>query len=85
MPTFAYFYFMSDAAAKSGTAVPAHIAYWKQPGAQKHSGGPFADHTGGLITFDAPHYQLATRIVEEDPFVRDGLLSRHWLKEWMPE
>jgi len=47
-----------------------------------YSGGPFADMSGGLITFEAQGVQEAERLVAGDPFLQDGLLERHWVKEW---
>jgi hypothetical protein len=49
------------------------------------SGGPFADRTGGLITFQADDDQQAQHAVDTDPFVQEGLLKAHWLKQWTPE
>jgi hypothetical protein len=46
---------------------------------------PFADRTGGLITFQADDDQQAQRAVDTDPFVQDGLLKAHWLKQWTPQ
>jgi uncharacterized protein YciI len=48
-------------------------------------GGPFADRTGGLITFQADDDQQAKRAVDTDPFVQEGLLEVYWLKQWAPE
>ena len=48
-------------------------------------GGPFEDRTGGLITFEAQDTERARRAVDADPFIRDGLLEAHWLKQWTPQ
>jgi uncharacterized protein YciI len=48
-------------------------------------GGPFADRTGGLITFQADDDQQAQHAVNTDPFMQDGLLKAYWLKQWTPE
>lgn len=45
-------------------------------------GGPFANRSGGLITFEASSPERAERTTAHDPFARHGLLGRHWLKEW---
>jgi uncharacterized protein YciI len=37
-----------------------------------------------LITFDADDAAQAQRAVREDPFVLEGLVEAHWLKEWTP-
>jgi hypothetical protein len=39
--------------------VPAHIAYWKNSNLQNYIGGPFADRSGGLISFEAPSFHAA--------------------------
>ena len=45
--------------------------------------GPFADRSGGLITFDVASGEEAERLVADDPFLREDLLERQWLKQWM--
>lgn len=45
-------------------------------------GGPFADRSGGLITFEASSRERAEKMTGQDPFARHGLLGLHWLKEW---
>jgi len=50
---------------------------------QDYAGGPFADRSGGLITFDVASGEEAERLVADDPFLREDLLERHWLKQWM--
>lgn len=46
-------------------------------------GGPFADRSGGLITFEASSPERAEWTTAHDPFARHGLLGRHWRKEWV--
>jgi uncharacterized protein YciI len=46
--------------------------------------GPFADLKGGMYLCNVPDEREARRIMEEDPFVRAGLIDpdyaiRHWL------
>jgi len=55
---------------------------WRRLRLMNYSGGPFADMSGGLITFEAQGVQEAERLVAGDPFLQDGLLERHWVKEW---
>jgi hypothetical protein len=38
-----------------------------------------------LITFAAASVEEAARLVADDPFLRDGLVARHWVKEWLVE
>jgi uncharacterized protein YciI len=46
-------------------------------------GGPFADRTGGLITFAAASLEDAQDIIMHDPFVREQLIEQRWIKEWL--
>jgi uncharacterized protein YciI len=41
------------------------------------------DRSGGLITFGAESSAHAGALVADDPFVREGLLEHHWVKEWL--
>jgi uncharacterized protein YciI len=82
---FAYFYLMADDPDRIRGTVPGHVAHWHDLGLTGYVGGPFADRTGGLITFQADDDQQAQRAVDTDPFVQEGLLKAHWLKQWTPE
>jgi uncharacterized protein YciI len=84
-PRYAYFYLMGDEPDRVGATVPRHVAHWRELQLPDYLGGPFADRTGGLISFSADDDQQAQRAVDTDPFVREGLLAAHWLKQWMPE
>lgn len=84
-PRFAYFYLMKDDPDGVRAAVPGHVSHWHDLRPAGYLGGPFEDRTGGLITFAAEDSAEAERAVDEDPFVRRGLLSAYWIKEWMPE
>jgi uncharacterized membrane protein len=50
---FAYFYFMTDDRRRVQSVAPQHAAHWRGLNLLDYSGGPFADRTGGLITFVA--------------------------------
>ena len=65
--------------------VPAHVQYWQSRDVSNYMGGPFADRTGGLITFAAASLDDAQHIIMEDPFVRDRLIEQSWIKEWLIE
>ena len=65
--------------------VPLHIEYWRKLRLNNYLGGPFADRTGGLITFEAESLEKATSIIMKDPFVLQGLLENKWIKEWAVE
>jgi uncharacterized protein YciI len=84
-PRYAYFYLMGDDPDRVGATVPSHVAHWRSLQLPDYLGGPFADRTGGLISFHADDDQQALRAVDADPFVREGLLAAQWLKQWMPE
>ena len=85
MKHFAYFYFMMDQPDKVGLTVPEHIDYWNKLQLEDYLGGPFQDRTGGLISFSAKDLESAETIVENDPFIREELLERYWLKIWLIE
>lgn len=80
---FLYFYLMRDVADRVRTVAPEHAEYWRNLGLRSYLGGPFTDRAGGLITFEVASPDEAERLVTDDPFVRQDLLERRWLKEWM--
>jgi uncharacterized protein YciI len=82
---FAYFYLMKQEPEKVQQVVPAHVEYWEKFISQNYLGGPFADRSGGLITFDAEDINEATNIIKNDPFTINDLLESRWVKEWIPE
>jgi uncharacterized protein YciI len=81
----AYFYWMKDDPDRVRTVAPEHAAYWRDLGLPGYLGGPLADRSGGLITFEADSLESAERLVAADPFVRDELLEGSVVKQWMPE
>jgi len=48
-------------------------------------GGPFSDHTGGLILFRASNLEEAINITLGDPFLIENLITQRWIKEWDSE
>ncbi len=80
---FVFFYFMKKEPEKIKAAVPAHIEYWTNLRLNKYLGAPFADRTGGLITYEAKDMDQAEKITGNDPFVVQGLLESKWIKEWV--
>ena len=82
---FIYFYFMKKEPEKIGQIVPQHIKYWKDLNINDYMGGPFADRSGGLITFTSDNINEATNIINKDPFIIEELLSDRWMKEWIVE
>jgi hypothetical protein len=51
---FVYCYSMKDDPNGVRDVAPKHTAYWQKLGLAEYIGGPFADRSGGLISFDAP-------------------------------
>jgi uncharacterized protein YciI len=84
-PRFAYLYFMKDDPDRVRATVSRHVAHWQGLRLPGYLGGPFQDRTGGLITFVAEDGERAQRAVDADPFMQEGLLEVHWLKQWTPE
>jgi uncharacterized protein YciI len=82
---FAYFYLMKADPDRVRVVAPRHASYWRELRLAHYRGGPFEDRTGGLITFDADDAAQAHRAVYGDPFVLEGLVDAHWLKQWTPE
>jgi uncharacterized protein len=81
----AYIYFMKDDPDRVEAVAPEHAAYWHGLGLLDYLGGPFADRTGGLISFETDSRNDAEQLVTHDPFVREGLAERSWVKEWRVE
>jgi uncharacterized protein YciI len=82
---FLYFYLMRAVPDRVRMVAPEHAAYWRKLGLPDYVGGPFADRSGGLITFQAGSVPAANQLVAHDPFVREDLLERRWVKEWITD
>lgn len=82
---FIYFYFNRNEPEKIRQVVPAHVQYWKTANLKRFIGGPFADRTGGLISFTASSLEEATAIIQQDPFNLQDLIAEKWIKEWIVE
>ena len=82
---FIYFYFNRNEPEKIREVVPAHVQYWKTADLKGYSSGPFADRSGGLISFEAQNLEEAREIILRDPFIQENLMEQTWIKEWMPE
>jgi uncharacterized protein YciI len=85
MKRFLYFYLMRNTPEAIRQLVPAHIQYWHNRDLPDYMGGPFADRSGGLITFAAASLDDAEQIIRHDPFVREQLIEQRWIKEWLIE
>lgn len=85
MKHFAFVYLLDVDPAGIAQLASQHIDYWHGLGLPEFGGGPFADRSGGLITFDATDYEIASRCVQADPLVQAHILDQYWLKEWVVE
>ena len=79
---FLFVYFMKDDPGRVAQVAPQHVRYWHELDLPGYMGAPFADRTGGSISFEASSELEAQRLVGSDPFVQENLLSQSWLKEW---
>ena len=82
---FTYVYLMAEDPDRVRAVAPQHAAYGQGLDLPNYLGGPFADRSGGLITFEARPVEEAERLAADDPFVRNGLLASRWQKEWHVE
>ena len=82
---FLYLYLMRAAPDRVRIVAPEHAAYWRNLRLPDYVGGPFADRSGGLITFQAGSATEAEQLAGHDPFVREDLLERRWVKEWITD
>lgn len=80
---FLFFYLMHDEPDRVAQVAPRHAQYWQELALPRYLGGPFADRSGGLITFDARSASHAEQLAHGDPFLHEGLLRSWWLKEWL--
>jgi uncharacterized protein YciI len=80
-----YIYFMKDNPDRVAAVAREHAAYWRGLALREYLGGPFADRSGGLISFETDSHDDAAQLVADDPFVREGLVERSWVKEWHVE
>jgi uncharacterized protein YciI len=80
---FIYVYFNRNEPQKIQEVVAAHVQYWKTADLKSYSGGPFADRSGGLISFAAQTLEEATEIILRDPFIQEDLIEQKWIKEWI--
>jgi uncharacterized protein len=79
---FSYVYLMAEDPDRVRAVAPEHAAYWQGLELPTYLGGPFADRSRGLITFEARSVEEAEQLAADDPLVREGLLASPWLKEW---
>lgn len=82
---FLFFYLMSDDYERVREAAPRHAAYWRDLAPPYYLGGPFADRSGGLITFEADTLGRAEELVHGDPFLQKQVVRSWWLRQWLAE
>ena len=82
---FVYIYFMKRMSDAIREIAPRHVEYWKSRKLDGYMGGPFADRSGGVITFETASIAEAEELAQSDPFVVNGLIDSRWVKEWTPE
>jgi uncharacterized protein YciI len=80
-----HYYSMKPEQDRVRVVAPEHAAYWGGLGLPAYFGGPFADRTGGLITFEADSVPKAELMVAGDLFVQEDLLEASVVKEWVPQ
>jgi hypothetical protein len=78
-----HLYFMRNEPERVQEVAPQHAEYWRDLALPGYLGGPFADRSGGLITFEAESLQKAEQLVANDPFVTRDLVESRSLKEWI--
>ncbi len=82
---YIFFYLLKDKPNKIKEVFVNHINYWMNCGAEDFAGGPFSDRTGGLITFMSDSLEEAMKIIMQDPFIKEKIVEKRWIKEWVVE
>jgi uncharacterized protein YciI len=83
MKKFVYFYIMKNQPEIIKNLVPVHIKYWEDCNLKDYQGAPFSDRSGGLIIFCAENIGDAENIAYDDPFVKESVIDKKWVKEWL--
>jgi uncharacterized protein len=68
---------------KMQEALPRHLEFLKKTRDQGNMWvtGPFTDGSGGMTIYQADSLEEATRLANEDPFVKEGV-ARIEIHEW---
>jgi len=85
MKIIAFFYIMKKEPDLIMGLVQEHINYWKELHLSHYKGGPFLDHSGGLITFSSDDFEFANKVINEDPFVKGQAIADMQIKIWLAE
>ena len=83
MKTFVFMYILTDEIEVVKRSLGLHIKYWKGLDLAYYKNGPFADKSGGLITFSAVDKKEAEDIVSKDPLLIEKAVADYWIKEWV--
>jgi uncharacterized protein YciI len=69
---------------KTAAVRPAHRNYLAQlyDNGQLVLAGPFADDSGALIVYEVNSVSEAEKLLQEDPFCREGVFVRWTLQPW---
>jgi uncharacterized protein YciI len=46
--------------------------------------GPFTDDSGALIIYEAPGRDEAEKLLQGDPFYKNGIFQKYQLRPWNP-
>jgi uncharacterized protein YciI len=46
--------------------------------------GPFTDGTGALIVYEAENAEAAEKLIQGDPFHKNGIFLKYVLRPWNP-
>jgi hypothetical protein len=84
-PRFSYFYLMRNGPDRVRAAVSPTRCLLAGPWVAGLPRWPLRRPDRGLITFEAETDKQAQHAVSTDPFLREGLLQGHWLKQWTSE
>lgn len=60
-----------------------YLASLRQKG-QLAASGPFTDDSGALIIYEAASAEEAERLLQGDPFCKNGIFLKYVLRPWSP-
>jgi hypothetical protein len=82
MDNVIFFYLMRNEPELLQGLVQDHIRYWENLDLPGYIGGPFSDHSGGLIIFSSKDFDSANKLIEDDPFNRNQAIVYKQIKIW---
>lgn len=71
-------------AAKIAALRPEHRRYLAglRERGQLAASGPFTDDSGALIVYEAPSREEAEKLLQGDPFTKNGIFLKYQLRPW---